>query len=109
MKRIYAEWKIIVGQTTGMFKNMLSTAVPKYNGETGENKLYVEFSNPLAQNYVDRPDGKEILEKIIQKRYGKHVDLEMRLKNQNGGSQLSDLTVDEQIKQQIHFDVTQED
>lgn len=109
LKRIYAEWKIIVGQTTGMFKNMLSTAVPKYNGETGENKLYIEFSNPLAQNYVDRPDGKEILEKIIQDRYGKWVEVEMRLKSQSGGSQLSDLTVDEQIKQQIHFDVTQED
>lgn len=109
LKQIYAQWKIIVGQTTGMFKNMLSTAVPKYNGETGENKLYVEFSNPLAQNYVDRPDGKEILEKIIQNRYGKYVEVEMRLKSQSGGSQLSDLTVDEQIKQQIHFDVTQED
>lgn len=109
LKRIYSEWKIIVGQTEGMFKSMLSAAVPKYNGETGENKLYVEFSNPLAQNYVDRPDGKEILENIIQKRYGKYVEVEMRLKNQSGASQLSDLTVDEQIKQQIHFDVTQED
>lgn len=109
LKHIYAEWKIIVGQTEGMFKSMLSTAVPRYNGETGENKLYVEFANPLAQNYVDRPDGKEILEKIIQKRYGKYVEVEMRLKNQGNGQHLADLTVDEQIKQQIHFDVIEEE
>lgn len=109
LKRIYSEWKIIVGQTDGMFKNLLSTAVPKYNGETGENKLYVEFTNSLAQNYVDRPDGKEILENIIQKRYGKYVEVEMRLKSQGNGQHLADLTVDEQIKQQIHFDVIEEE
>lgn len=109
LKRIYSEWKIIVGQTDGMFKNLLSTAVPKYNGETGENKLYVEFTNSLAQNYVDRLDGKEILENIIQKRYGKYVEVEMRLKSQGNGQHLADLTVDEQIKQQIHFDVIEEE
>ena len=109
LKRIYSEWKMIVGQTDGMFKNLLSTAVPKYNGETGENKLYVEFVNPLAQNYVDRPDGKEILEKLIEKRYGKHVEIEMRLKSQGNGQHLADLTIDEQIKQQIHFNVIEEE
>lgn len=109
LRRIYSEWKMIVGQTEGMFKNLLSTAVPKYNGETGENKLYVEFVNPLAQNYVDRPDGKEILENLIQKRYGKHVEIEMRLKSQGNGQHLADLTIDEQIKQQIHFNVIEEE
>ena len=109
LQRIRSEWKVIVGQTEGMFKNMLSSAVPKYNGQTGENKLYVEFTNSLAQNYVDRPDGKEILEKIIQKRYGKYVEVEMRLKSQNNGPHLADITVDEQIKQQIHFDVIEEE
>lgn len=109
LQRIRSEWKVIVGQTEGMFKNMLSSAVPKYNGQTGENKLYVEFSNPLAQNYVDRPDGKEILEDIIAKRYGKTVEVEMRLKQQGGAEHLSDITVDEQLKQNIHFDIVEED
>ena len=109
LQRIRSEWKIIVGQTEGMFKNMLTTAVPKYNGQTGENKLYVEFTNHLAQNYVDRPDGRELLEEIIAKRYGKTVQVEMRLKQQGGAEHLADITVDEQLKQNIHFDIVEED
>jgi len=109
LQRIRSEWKMIVGQTEGMFKNMLMTAVPKYNGQTGENKLYVEFSNNLAQNYVDRPEGRELLEDIIAKRYGKTVQVEMRLKQQGGAEHLADITVDEQLKQNIHFDIVEED
>ena len=63
----------------------------------------------MAQNYVDRPDGKEILEDIIAKRYGKTVEVEMRLKQQGGAEHLSDITVDEQLKQNIHFDIVEED
>lgn len=109
LQKIRSEWKIIVGQTEGMFKNMLSSAVPKYNGQTGENKLYIEFTNTLAQNYVDRPEGRKILEEIIAKRYGKTVEVEMRLQKQNGGEYLADITVDEQLRQKIHFDIVEED
>lgn len=56
LQRIKENWKNIVMQTQGMFKTFLTTAVPKYNGNTGENKLYVEFSNDLAQTCVDDPD-----------------------------------------------------
>lgn len=58
LQRIKENWKNIVMQTQGMFKTFLTTAVPKYNGNTGENKLYVEFSNDLAQTCVDDPDKK---------------------------------------------------
>lgn len=109
LQRIRAEWKLLVGQTEGMFKSMLSCAVPKYNGQTGENKLYIEFSNPLAQNYVDRPDGKNLLEEIIAQRYGKTVEVEMRLKQQGGADHLAEITVEEQLKQNIHFDIVEEE
>ena len=55
LQKIKNNWKMIVGQTEGMFKSFLSTAVPKYNGNTGENKLFVEFTNDLAQNCVEDP------------------------------------------------------
>ena len=58
-------------QTQGMFKTFLTTAVPKYNGNTGENKLYVEFSNDLAQTCVDDPDKKQLLEDLILQMTGK--------------------------------------
>lgn len=109
LQKIRSEWKIIVGQTEGMFKNMLISAIPKYNGQTGENKLYIEFTNNLAENYVNRPEARQILEEIIAKRYGKTVEIEMRLQNQNGGEHLADITVDEQLKQNIHFDIVEED
>ena len=61
LQKIKNNWKMIVGQTEGMFKSFLSTAVPKYNGDTGENKLFVEFTNDLAQNCVEDPAKKELL------------------------------------------------
>ncbi len=36
LQKIVAGWRAIVGQTTGIFKQMLQRSVPKYNGETGD-------------------------------------------------------------------------
>ena len=40
LQRISASWKAIVGQTSGMFRQFLQSAVPKYNSETGDAKLF---------------------------------------------------------------------
>ena len=40
---------MIVGQTTAAFKQALLKSIPKYNGETGEPVLYVEFQTPLEE------------------------------------------------------------
>lgn len=45
LQKIVAGWRVITGQTTGMFKQMLQKSVPKYNSETGEPVLYVEFQD----------------------------------------------------------------
>lgn len=45
LQKIVAGWRAIVGQTTGLFKQSLQRAVPKYNGETGDSILYVEFQD----------------------------------------------------------------
>lgn len=109
LQRIRADWRALVGQTDGMLKTMLNTAIPKYNGATGENKLFVEFTNPLAQNYVDRPDARLLMEEIIAKRYGKTVEVEMRIAGQNQTQGLSEISVDEQIREKIHMDVVVEE
>lgn len=44
-----------------MFKQMLQKSVPKYNSETGEPVLYVEFQDFLGQSYVDNPEAKKEL------------------------------------------------
>ena len=105
LQRIKREWKIIVGQTDGMFRSFLQGAVPKYNGNTGEAKLYVEFSNDLAQNYLDNPDAKQRLGDIIERQIGKSVDLEFVLAKQEVSGGLAEISIDDILKDKIQMDI----
>ena len=96
-------------QTQGMFKTFLTTAVPKYNGNTGENKLYVEFSNDLAQTCVDDPGKKQLLESLILQMTGKTVEVEMLLKKTNMHQDLAEISVDDILKQTVHMDIVVEE
>lgn len=109
LQRIKENWKNIVMQTKGMFKTFLTTAVPKYNGATGENKLYVEFSNDLAQNCVEDPEKKKQLETLILQMTGKSVEVEMLLKKTNMHQDLAEISVDDILKQAVHMDIIVED
>ena len=109
LQKIKNNWKMIVGQTEGMFKSFLSTAIPKYNGNTGENKLYVEFTNDLAQNCVEDPAKKELLEALIARQIGKSVEVEMFLKKRDSHKELADISVDDILKQAVHMDIVIED
>ena len=109
LQRIRNNWRSIVGQTEGMFKILLSTAVPKYDGSTGENKLFVEFSNDLAQNIVADPGKKELLEAIIAQQTGKSVEVELILKKENTRQNLAEISVDDILKQAIHTDIVVEE
>lgn len=77
LQKIVAGWRVITGQTTGMFKQMLQKSVPKYNSETGEPVLYVEFQDFLGQSYVDNPEAKKELQDIITAQTGKTVEIQM--------------------------------
>lgn len=109
LQKIKNNWKMIVGQTEGMFKSFLSTAVPKYNGNTGENKLFVEFTNDLAQNCVEDPAKKELLETLITRQIGKSVEVEMLLKKRDSHKELAEISVDDILKQAVHMDIVVED
>lgn len=105
LQKIVAGWRVITGQTTGMFKQMLQKSIPKYNGETGEPILYVEFQDFLGQSYVDDPDAKKELQDIIAVQTGKSVEIEMLVANQHQHTNLADITVDQAIRDNIHMDV----
>lgn len=109
LQRIRNNWRSIVGQTEGMFKILLSTAVPKYDGSTGENKLFVEFSNDLAQNIVADPGKKELLETIIAQQTGKSVEVELILKKGKTRQNLAEISVDDILKQAVHTDIVVEE
>ncbi len=87
---------------------MLQKAVPKYNGETGEPVLFVEFQDFLGQSYVDNPEAKQELQEIILRQTGKMVEIQMLVANQHQHTNLSRITVDEAIRENIHMDVVTE-
>ena len=109
LQYIRNNWKMIVGQTQGMFKTFLQTAVPKYNGTTGENRLYVEFSNDLAQGCAEDPEKKALLERIIADQTGKSVEVEMVLRKVNAPRELAEISVDDILKNEVHMDVVVEE
>lgn len=109
LQKIVASWKWIVGQTSAVFKQMLQKAVPKYNGESGEPVLFVEFQDFLGQTYVDDPSYKQELQEIIQNQTGKTVEVQMLVANQHQYTNLSQITVDQAIRENIHMDVVVEE
>ena len=109
LQKIVAGWRAIVGQTTGLFKQSLQRAVPKYNGETGDSILYVEFQDFLGMNYVDNPEAKKELQDIITAQTGKTVEIQMLVADKHQHTNLANITVDQAIKNNIHMDVVIEE
>ena len=109
LQKIVAGWRVITGQATGMFKQMLQKSIPKYNGETGEPVLYVEFQDFLGQTYVDNPEAKKELQDIIAAQTGKTVEIQMLVANQHQHTNLANITVDQAIRDNIHMDVVIEE
>ena len=109
LQKIVAGWRVITGQATGMFKQMLQKSIPKYNGETGEPVLYVEFQDFLGQTYVDNPEAKKELQDIIAAQTGKTVEIQMLVANQHQHTNLANITVDQAIRDNIHMDVVMEE
>lgn len=109
LQKIVAGWKGIVAQTSAAFKQALLRAVPKYNGETGEPVLYVEFQTALGKNYPDDSDAKRELEQIIQQQTGKMVELHMLVAEEHQQPNLAQITVDEAIRENIHMDIVVEE
>ena len=109
LQNIVAEWKKIVAQTSALFRQMLQKSIPKYNGETGENILFVEFQDFLGQNYVDNPQAKQELEDIIAKQTGKSVEIQMIVADSHAYHHLSQITVEQAIRENIFADVVVEE
>ena len=109
LQKIVAGWRAIVGQTTGLFKQSLQRAVPKYNGETGDSILYVEFQDFLGMNYVDNPEAKKELQDIIAARTGKSVEIHMLVANKHQNTNLAQITVDDALRENIHMDIVVEE
>lgn len=110
LQKVMAQWKSIVGETTGFFKQMLQQSVPKYNGQTGDPIFYVEFQNEvLGQGCMDKPEYKEELAQIIFQRLGKSVQVEFLIAQQHQKTGLAQISVDKILEESIYMDVVTED
>ena len=112
LKKVRSMWKSIVGETTGMFRVVLSAAEPKFNAQDEKDgKLYVVFADFLAERYLDNKEKKAELEQIIEERTGKHVEIKFVLAADEGiqRGKLSSIEIEERIHEFIHTDIEIED
>ena len=111
LQYVKKNWNSIIRETRGLLQQMLLESTPKYDGNTGEPVLYVEFRNFLAQTCIDNPQDAEILKEAIRKKIGKDVEVKMILKNSEaakGPAGLAEISVDDLIRQNINMDITVE-
>lgn len=111
LQYVRKNWNSIIRETKGLLQQMLLESTPKYDGNTGEPVLYVEFRNFLAQTCIDNPQSTELLRQAIRKKIGKDVEVKMILKNSEAGKRpagLAEISVDDLIRQNINMDITVE-
>ena len=108
LQKVRSMWKSIVGETTGMFRVVLSAAEPKYNtGDEKDGRLYVVFADFLAERYLDNQERKAELERIIADRTGKQVEVRFVLAADEGiqKGNLASIDLEERIHEFIHTDI----
>lgn len=111
LQYVKRNWNSIIRDTKGLLQQMLLESTPKYDGNTGEPVLYVEFRNFLAQTCIESPESMEMLKKAVRKKIGKDVEIKMILKdNEAGGNKggLSEITVDDLLMQNINMEISVE-
>ena len=111
LQYVKRNWNSIIRDTKGLLQQMLLESTPKYDGNTGEPVLYVEFRNFLAQTCIESPESMEVLKNAVRKKIGKDVEIKMILKdNEAGGNKggLSEITVDDLLMQNINMEISVE-
>lgn len=111
LKQVMKLWKSIVGETQGRFKVVLSSAVPKYNPNSDDQRLFVVFADFLAEPYINNAEKAAELETIIAGKIGKRVEVKMILQADEhlSGGRLSKISVDDVIRQVVHTEIEIED
>lgn len=111
LQYIQKNWTAIVRETSGLLKQMLKEATPKYNVNSDEPILYIEFHNFQAEICTKNPDTIPLLKKIIREKTGKEVEIQFVITDTDlkGPAGLTPISVDELIEQSIQMDVVVED
>lgn len=111
LQYVKRNWNSIIRDTKGLLQQMLLESTPKYDGNTGEPVLYIEFQNFLAQTCIESPESMEMLKNAVRKKIGKDVEIKMILKDGEAGGNkggLSEITVDDLLMQNINMEISVE-
>ena len=106
LQQVVSKWRNIVNATSGRLKSVLISAKVQYNASGEDMRLYVVFQDFLGERYVNDPATKELLERVIADQIGKKVEVKMMLQQDAQVSQvrLVNVSIEEKIRQQVHFD-----
>ena len=106
LQQVVSKWRNIVNATSGRLKSVLVSARVQYNASGEDARLYVVFQDFLGERYVNDPATKELLERVIADQIGKKVEVKMMLQQEAQVSQvrLANVSIEEKIRQQVHFD-----
>ena len=80
LQKIVGMWRTILAQTSGRFRVVLASAVPKFNTEKEDGTLYIVFSDFLGETYVNDPKKAEVLEQIIAAKTGRQVKVQQLIR-----------------------------
>ena len=111
LQKIVGMWRTILAQTSGRFRVVLASAVPKFNTEKEDGTLYIVFSDFLGETYVNDPKKAEVLEQIIAAKTGRKVKVKMILQADEHvvNTRLSKVQVEEALENLVHADIELED
>ncbi|MBR2528219.1 MAG: DNA polymerase III subunit gamma/tau [Blautia sp.] len=100
LQRIKENWNRIVNllpEEWGGFRTNLSSAALKYDPESADPILFVEFSSFLGENYADQPEYTQELMKVIQDSQGVTPQIRMIFPGKEAPARLSRVTIDEAL------------
>lgn len=109
LREIRAKWKLIVGRTLPPLKIYLQSAIPQYDGNSGEAKLFLVFSDRTAHMYVNRPEKIQEIRQAIRQTAGRDVEVEILLSRAAEGRQLADIPVEDLLQDAVDMPVEIED
>ena len=111
LQKIVGMWRTILAQTSGRFRVVLASAVPKFNTEKEDGTLYIVFSDFLGETYVNDPKKAEVLEQIIAAKTGRKVKVKMILQADEHvvNTRLSKVQVEEALENLVQADIEIED
>lgn len=103
--RVVEQWGRITGGATGLLRVILSGARPLYNGDTGENILYVELSRQNGADYCRKEEHKKELEQLIQEYIQKTVPVEFVGIDDKKTCRYVPVNVDDALRENVRMEI----